>query len=140
MKIPLKWLADYVPLDLPVAELAQRLTLAGLEVSGFRSYGLPVPEGLRVRQDEPGPVWDRDKIVITRVLSVGKHPNAEKLKLPVVEYPVGAEKTILTGAPNLGVGDCFPGWLATSRRWTDSICASCCRRSAPRCCCRRWCC
>ena len=43
MKIPLKWLADYVPLDLPVAELAQRLTLAGLEVSGFRSYDLPVP-------------------------------------------------------------------------------------------------
>ena len=105
MKIPLKWLADYIPLDLPVAELAQRLTLAGLEVSGFRSYGLPVPTGLRVRQDEPGPVWDRDKIIITRVLSVGKHPNAEKLKLPVVEYPVGAEKTILTGAPNLSVGD-----------------------------------
>ena len=105
MKIPLKWLADYVPLDLPVAELAQRLTLAGLEVSGFRSYGLPVPEGLRVRQDEPGPVWDRDRIVITRVLSVGQHPNADKLKLPVVEYPVGTEKTILTGAPNLAVGD-----------------------------------
>jgi phenylalanyl-tRNA synthetase beta chain len=105
MKIPLKWLADYVPLDLPVAELAQRLTLAGLEVSGFRSYGLPVPEGLRVRQDEPGPVWDRDKIVITRVISVGQHPNAQRLKLPVVEYPVGAAKTILTGAPNLAVGD-----------------------------------
>src|SRR3954454_7716221 len=105
MKIPLKWLGGYGPCGLPVADLAQRLTLAGLEVSGFRSYGLPVPEGLRVRQDEPGPVWDRDKIVITRVISVGKHPNAEKLKLPVVEYPVGAEKTILTGAPNLAVGD-----------------------------------
>ena len=49
MKIPLKWLADYVPLDLPVAELAHRFTLAGLELSGFRSYGLPVPAGLRVR-------------------------------------------------------------------------------------------
>ena len=43
MKIPLKWLADYVPFDLSVAELAERLTLAGLEGSGFRSYDLPVP-------------------------------------------------------------------------------------------------
>ena len=33
MKVPLKWLAEYVPLTLPVAELVERLTLAGLEVS-----------------------------------------------------------------------------------------------------------
>src|SRR5262245_42541732 len=105
MKIPLKWLADYVPLDLPVAELARRLTLAGLEVGAFRSYGLPAPEGLRVRQEEPGPVWDRDKVFTARLVSVEKHPNADKLKLPTVEYGQGRTLKMVTGAPNINVGD-----------------------------------
>src|SRR5262245_12999195 len=105
MKIPLKWLADYVPLDLPVAELARRLSLAGREAGAFRSYGLPAPEGLRVRQEEPGPVWDRDKVFTARLVSVEKHPNADKLKLPTVEYGQGRTLKMVTGAPNINVGD-----------------------------------
>jgi phenylalanyl-tRNA synthetase beta chain len=105
MKIPLNWLAEYVSLDLPVAELARRLTMAGLEISGFRSFGLPVPEGLRIRQDEIGPIWDRNKIFTARLVSVEKHPNADKLKLPIVEYGEGRTMTMVTGAPNILVGD-----------------------------------
>jgi len=105
MKVPLQWLADYVDLVVPPGELAQRLTLAGLEVVGFRSYGLPVPEGLKVRQDEPGPVWDRDKVFTARLLRVDKHPDADKLKLPLVEYGPGRQLQLVTGAPNLAVGD-----------------------------------
>ncbi len=105
MKIPLKWLEDYVPLTLPVAELAERLTLAGLEVSGVRLIGVPPPEGLRVKSEEAGPVWDREKIVVAQVLSVAKHPNADKLKLPTVDYGQGRTKKMVTGAPNLHVGD-----------------------------------
>src|SRR4051812_3916000 len=105
MKIPLKWLADYVPLDLPVAELARRLTLAGLEVSGVRCYGLPHPEGLKTKVEEEGLVWDRDKVFVARIASIDKHPNADKLKLPTVEYGEGRTKTMVTGATNLKVGD-----------------------------------
>lgn len=105
MKIPLKWLQDYVPLTLPVAELAERLTLAGLEVSGVRLIGAPPPEGLRVKSEEAGPVWDREKIVVAQVVSVEKHPNADKLKLPTVDYGQGRTKKMVTGAPNLHVGD-----------------------------------
>ncbi len=105
MKIPLKWLEDYVPLTLPVAELAERLTLAGLEVSGVRLIGVPPPEGLRVKSEEAGPVWDREKIVVAQMLSVEKHPNADKLKLPTVDYGQGRTKKMVTGAPNLNVGD-----------------------------------
>ncbi len=105
MKIPLKWLADYVTLDLPAAELARRLTMAGLEVGAFRAYGLPAPEGLKVRHDEPGPVWDRDKVVVARIASVEKHPNADKLKLPTVEYGEGRTLQMVTGATNINVGD-----------------------------------
>jgi phenylalanyl-tRNA synthetase beta chain len=111
MKIPLKWLAEYVPLTLPVAELVERLTLAGLEVSGVRLIGVPAPEGLRVKSAEAGPVWQRDKIVIARVQKVEPHPDPAvvNLKLPTVEYGEGRTKQLVTGAPNLKIGDSGQG-------------------------------
>jgi phenylalanyl-tRNA synthetase beta chain len=105
MKVPLSWLRDYVDLPLPVAELAHRLTLAGLEVSGVRVLGLPVPEGLRVKAEDAGPVWPADKIVTARVVEVARHPNADRLTLVTVDYGAAAPKTVVTGAPNLKVGD-----------------------------------
>lgn len=105
MKIPLKWLADYVSLDLPVADLARRLTTAGLEVSGFRSFGLPVPADLRLRQDEAGPVWDREKVITGKIVSIEKHPDADKLKLPIVEFGPGRKMQLVTGAQNINVGE-----------------------------------
>src|SRR5262245_65931104 len=105
MKIPLKWLADYVALNLPVAELARRLTMAGLEVGAFRSFGLPVPEGLRIKQEEPAPVWDRDKVFVAQIDSVEKQPNADRLKLPVVNYGAGRTLKMVTGEPNINVRD-----------------------------------
>jgi phenylalanyl-tRNA synthetase beta chain len=105
MKVPLNWLRDYVELTLPVAKLAGRLTLAGLEVAGVRVLGLPVPEGLRVKAEEAGPVWAADKVVVARVLKVEKHPNADKLRLATLDYGAKEPKLVVTGAPNLAVGD-----------------------------------
>jgi phenylalanyl-tRNA synthetase beta chain len=105
MKIPLSWLRDYITLTLPPAQLIERLTLAGLEVAGTRVFGLPIPEGVRVKPEERGPVWDRDKIFVAQVLSVEKHPNADKLKLPTVTWGEGTLKQLVTGAPNINVGD-----------------------------------
>jgi phenylalanyl-tRNA synthetase beta chain len=107
MKVPLKWLAEYVPLTLPVAELVERLTLAGLEVSSVRLIGVAVPEGLRVKSAEAGPVWSADKIVLARVQKVEPHPDpvVVNLKLPTVEYGEGRTKQLVTGASNLKVGD-----------------------------------
>lgn len=104
MKVPLSWLREYVELP-PVAQLAERLTLAGLEVAGVRVLGLPVPEGLRVKAEDAGPVWDRSKIVLGKVLAVERHPNADRLTLATVDYGAGQPKTVVTGAPNLKVGD-----------------------------------
>src|ERR1700730_19448705 len=97
MKVPLNWLRDYVDVTFPVAELVDRLTLAGLEVSGVRILGLPVPEGLRVKAEEAGPVWDRDKIVIGEILGVDRHLNADRLTLPPVTYGQGQPNTPLPG-------------------------------------------
>jgi phenylalanyl-tRNA synthetase beta chain len=104
MKVPLGWLREYVNIDIPVAELADRLTLAGLEVSGVRLLGLPIPEGLRVRDEDRGPVWDRDKVIIARVLQVDRHPNADRLTLVTLDYGK-AQKQVVTGAPNIKVGE-----------------------------------
>jgi phenylalanyl-tRNA synthetase beta chain len=107
MKVPLKWLAEYVPLTVPVAELVERLTLAGMEVSSVRLIGMPPPEGLRVKSAEAGPVWPPDKIVMARVQKVEPHPDPAvvNLKLPAVEYGKGRTKQLVTGATNLKVGD-----------------------------------
>jgi len=105
MKIPLNWLRDYVDISLPVPQLVERLTLAGLEVAGVRVLGLPIPEGLRVKAEDAGPVWDRDKIVIAEIVKVERHPDADRLTLPTVNYGDGRSKTLVTGAPNIKVGD-----------------------------------
>jgi phenylalanyl-tRNA synthetase beta chain len=105
MKVPLRWLREYVDLAVPVTQLAERLTLAGLEVAAVRVLGLPVPDGLRVKAEEAGPVWQRDQIVIGKVLGVERHPNADRLTLATVEYGAAQPKMVVTGAPNLKVGD-----------------------------------
>jgi phenylalanyl-tRNA synthetase beta chain len=105
MRVPLGWLRDYVDIPIPVGELIERLTLAGLEVSSVYVYGLPVPAGVRVKSEDAGPVWTPDKIVIGKVLQVQRHPNADRLTLATVDYGAAEPKTVVTGAPNIRVGD-----------------------------------
>src|SRR5712664_3920148 len=105
MKVPLGWLRDYVDLPGSIAGLVEHLTLAGLEVGGVRLIGLPPPAGLHVKQEDQGPVWAPDKIIIGRILQVDRHPNADRLALATVDYGAGQPKTVVTGAPNLKVGD-----------------------------------
>lgn len=105
MKVPLNWLRDYVDIGVPVPQLVERLTLAGLEVAGVRVLGLPVPQGLRVKEEDAGPVWDRDKILIGEIVSVERHPNADRLTLPTVRFGPDKTKGLVTGAPNIKVGD-----------------------------------
>src|SRR5262245_42992536 len=105
MKVPLSWLRDYVDLPPSVGQLAERLTLAGLEVGSARFFGLPRPTDLRVKAEDSGPVWDRDKIVIGQILAVERHPNADRLTLATVDYGAAQPKTVVTGAPNIKAGD-----------------------------------
>ncbi|HEX4608212.1 MAG TPA: phenylalanine--tRNA ligase subunit beta [Urbifossiella sp.] len=104
MLVPLSWLRDYVALPADPAYLVERLTLAGLEAAGVRVFGLPVPAGLRVKPEDAGLVWERDKILLGRVLKIEKHPDADKLKLVTLDYGTGEPKTVVTGAPNIAPG------------------------------------
>ncbi len=89
MKVPLSWLKEFVEVDLAPEDLAERMTFAGLEVSGVRRVG---------------DFWDRDRILVGRILQVEPHPNADRLTLPTVEYGGGRTIRMVTGAPNIKVG------------------------------------
>ena len=86
MRVPLSWLAEYVPLRLAPAELAHRLTMAGVETT----YDTGASAG-----------WD--KVLVGRVLEVKPHPSADRLRLATVE--LGDEtSTVVCGAPNVAAG------------------------------------
>jgi len=87
MIVPLKWLKDYVDIEISNEELAGKLTLAGLEVSAIQVIGGS---------------WD--KIVVGKILEVKPHPNADRLRLAMVDMGKG-QQTVVCGAPNLVVGD-----------------------------------
>jgi phenylalanyl-tRNA synthetase beta chain len=104
MLVPLSWLRDYVPLPADPATLVERLTIAGLEAAGAQVYGIPTPPGLRVKPADAGLVWERDKVVVARVVKIEKHPDADKLKLVTLDYGASDLKTVVTGAPNIAPG------------------------------------
>lgn len=86
MLIPISWLKEFVEITLPTSELAERLTLAGLEVEGIRQIG---------------EWWDQEKIIVGQILAVRRHPNADHLLLVDVDHGVGTPQQVITGAPNL---------------------------------------
>ncbi len=102
MLVPLRWLSEYVDLPADPTDLAGRLTVAGLEVTGVRAVGVPPPAGVRVT---PGDIaWEPDKVVVANVLGIDKHPQADTLKMVRLDTGAGEPKTVITGAPNIAVG------------------------------------
>ena len=102
MLVPLSWLRDFVDIDIPVELLAERLTLAGLEVGTLRYIGVPqqVVEGVRWPTSDHL-VWDREKIVLGAIREVKPHPDADRLVLALVDYGGPELEQCVTGAPNL---------------------------------------
>jgi phenylalanyl-tRNA synthetase beta chain len=101
MKVPLSWLKDYVDIDdIPIEELAHKLTMAGLEIEEIHFVGLAPPTGKKHEFKVTGMAWDREKIVVGEVLEVMPHPNADRLVLCKLNDGV-QEHIVLTGAPNL---------------------------------------
>ena len=118
MLVPISWIKDYVDIDIPVELLAERLTVAGLEVAHLHYIGLPQTkiDGLQMPSSDHL-VWDREKLLLGRIVEVRAHPNADKLVLAMVDYGGGELEQCVTGAPNLfgytGQGEINPPiWCA----------------------------
>jgi phenylalanyl-tRNA synthetase beta chain len=86
MLVPVSWLKEYVDLNMPIKHLADRITLAGLEVEGIQ---------------HAGEWWDPEHIVVGQVVAVRAHPNADRLVLVDVDYGGPQTEQVVTGAPNL---------------------------------------
>ena len=92
MNTPISWLKAYVPdLDVTAEEFVDAITLSGSHVEGYE------------RKDK-----NLEKIVVGKILTMEKHPDADKLV--VCQVDIGAEEPvqIVTGAKNVKVGDVIP--------------------------------
>lgn len=93
MKLPLSWLKEYVDFELSPRELASLLTFSGTEVEGIKTLG-----------------GDFAGLVVGEVLSVERHPNADRLTVCRVNDGTST-LNVVCGAPNVAAGIKVP--LAT---------------------------
>ncbi|MBU8893944.1 MAG: phenylalanine--tRNA ligase subunit beta [Bacteroidales bacterium] len=90
MKISYNWLKNYIDTDLSVEEVSKILTDTGLEVEGIEQF-----ESVK---------GSLEGLVIGKVTSCEKHPNADKLTVTTVDIGNGTELPIVCGAPNVAEG------------------------------------
>ena len=91
MRVPLSWLRDYVDVQLTPEQLAERLTLLGMEVKDLDHWGA-----------------DWENVVVGELLAVDKHPNADRLSLTRVTTGDGQTLEIVCGATNIAAGQRIP--------------------------------
>ena len=96
MNLSMKWLSDYVTINPTPREYAEALTMSGSKVEGYTVEG-----------------EELSKVVVGKILSVQRHPNADKLV--VCQVDVGNETIqIVTGADNVFPGAMVPVALSGS--------------------------
>ena len=92
MRVPLSWLREFVDVSLSPEQLAERLTLLGMEVSAIERIGSD---------------WHR--VVVGELIEVAPHPNSDKLSLTRVRTAEdGHELSIVCGATNIEAGQRVP--------------------------------
>jgi phenylalanyl-tRNA synthetase beta chain len=91
MRVPLSWLREYVDVELPAEQLAERLTLLGMEVKGIEQWGA-----------------DWRSVVVGELLTVERHPYADRLHLTTVSVGSGEPLHIVCGANNIAPGQRVP--------------------------------
>ncbi len=87
MQFPESWLREFCNPPIDTAALAELLTMAGMEVEEMRPVAPPFT-----------------RVVVAEVLSVERHPNADRLNVCQVNAGTGQTLTIVCGAPNVRAG------------------------------------
>lgn len=94
MKISNNWLKDYIKTDLKSEKIGEFLTDIGLEVEGIDQF-----ESIR---------GSLEGIIVGKVLTCEKHPNADKLKVTTVDVGNGKILNVVCGASNVSAGQVVP--------------------------------
>lgn len=91
MKIPMKWLREYVDVNMTPQEYASRMIMTGTAVEGVEKTGEQF-----------------DGVVVGRVLTCEDHPNSDHLHVCTVDVGGEAPLQIVCGAPNVAAGQLVP--------------------------------
>ncbi|MBQ2517513.1 MAG: phenylalanine--tRNA ligase subunit beta, partial [Clostridia bacterium] len=91
MKLPLKWLKEYVDFNVTPEEFAERMLLRGFEVAEI----IPEMDGI-------------DGVYVCTITGIEPHPNADKLRVCTVDAGRGELLQIVTNATNVKAGDQVP--------------------------------
>ena len=91
MLVPVKWIRDYVNIDMDTVEFADKMTMTGTKVETVEFLGEEI-----------------NNVVVGKIEKITQHPNADKLV--VCQVNVGEEELvqICTGAKNVLEGDIVP--------------------------------
>ena len=91
MLVPLKWLRDYVDIDIDTQEFADMMTMTGSKVEKVDFFGK-----------------ETNGVEVCKILEIQQHPDADRLKVTKVEVANGEILQIVTNATNIKVGDYVP--------------------------------
>ncbi|WP_101773126.1 phenylalanine--tRNA ligase subunit beta [Peptostreptococcus faecalis] len=91
MLVSLKWLKDYVDIDVDAKVFGDMMTMTGTKMETVEYLGEEI-----------------SNVVVGKILSIELHPDADKLVVTKVEIGKNKEVQIVTGAKNINVGDYIP--------------------------------
>nr|WP_317333740.1 phenylalanine--tRNA ligase subunit beta [uncultured Romboutsia sp.] len=91
MLVPLKWLRDYVDIDIDTQEFADMMTMTGSKVEKVEFFGK-----------------ETNGVEVCKILEIEQHPDADRLRVTKVEVANGEMLQIVTNATNIKVGDFVP--------------------------------
>jgi len=91
MNLSINWLSDYVKIDAAPRAFSEAMTMSGSKVEGYEVEGSEI-----------------EKVVVGKVLSIERHPDADKLVVCSIDAGKDIPLQIVTGATNVNVGDFVP--------------------------------
>ena len=91
MILSYNWLKKYIDISISPEQFAHDMTMAGNKVEEFHNIG-----------------DDIQNVVTGKILSVDKHPNADKLSICMLDTGGSEPLQIVTGATNINAGDMVP--------------------------------
>ncbi|MBR6385859.1 MAG: phenylalanine--tRNA ligase subunit beta [Ruminococcus sp.] len=91
MNLSMKWLRDYVDINVPIKEYCHALTMSGSKVECYTQEGKNI-----------------ENVVVGKILSVVPHENSDHLVVCQVDVGKDAPIQIVTGASNVNAGDIVP--------------------------------
>ena len=94
MNLSMKWLDEFVHVEMPIRDFCEAMTMSGSKVEGYETEGEEIKN-----------------VVVGKVLSIERHPDSDHMWICQVDVGQGDPIQIVTGAQNVKVGDLVPAAL-----------------------------